>query len=271
MMGQGILSPDHDIYEDLMRVSTLRGQDGTGHFQGHLGKYINSTYFIEKQPWEVNEFFNWVHSSKGNKLILKSLQDNIFIGHTRAATKGSLSQANCHPFRAKRLIGVHNGTLNDLKYQKKDIVDSLLLYEDIAERGLKTVLEELEPSSAYALNFVDLDEKKVYFVRNEKRPLHFAMNKSRAVAYWASEEAMLEYILKRHKISHYDIEYFEPGKIYSLAIPSGIVSGRKTTFEVEEFTPRKFSKSITYTSWTKEDQAKYEEWWEKAYGTGWIS
>ena len=36
MMGQGILSPDHDIYEDLMRVSTLRGQDGTGHFQERM-------------------------------------------------------------------------------------------------------------------------------------------------------------------------------------------------------------------------------------------
>ena len=53
MMGSGIISEDHEIYEDLMRVSTLRGQDGTGHFQGHLGGYINSTYFIEKQPWEV--------------------------------------------------------------------------------------------------------------------------------------------------------------------------------------------------------------------------
>lgn len=267
MMGLGIISEDHDIFENAMRISYLRGTDGTGIFQGQLGKYVNNTYLIEKQPIEVNEFFNQHNEGKINKLLLKSLQDNIFIGHTRAATKGSLSQENCHPFKVGRIIGVHNGTLNDYKYQKKDTVDSLLLYEDIANRGLKAVLEDLDPSSAYALNFVNLDEKKIYFVRNAARPLHFTYNKKRSVGYWMSREDMLKFILDYHKIDYADIQYFEPGKIYSMDIPTGVMNGSEVEFDVEEFKPRTYSKSITIYS--EKEQKDYQTWWEKAYGVGW--
>lgn len=70
--------------------------------------------------------------------------------HTRAASVGSVCEANAHPFESivgqRRVIGVHNGHINnhdelDRKYHRDFDVDSMHIFQHIAE-GLP--VEEIE-------------------------------------------------------------------------------------------------------------------------------
>src|SRR5690349_15382790 len=93
MAGDGVQREDHEIFQQLMQVSTIRGQDGTGIIQAEMKKdKKKNTWLVEKKAMEVNNFFQWLASKDGNKHILDSLWDNIYIGHVRDATKGDLSQ-----------------------------------------------------------------------------------------------------------------------------------------------------------------------------------
>src|SRR5690606_21890089 len=61
-----------------------------------------------------------------------------FIGHCRAATKGSVSVANAHPFAFENVVGVHNGTL-------KSSFKNSTLYDTDSEAIYKG-LNDIEPS-----------------------------------------------------------------------------------------------------------------------------
>jgi hypothetical protein len=240
MAGGGILAVDLKVLEELTRVSTLRGTDATGIFQGRFSKSVKETYLIEKAPWEANHFFGYHNSSQGNKLLLNSSADNVFIGHVRDATRGALDETNCQPFQFGNVIGVHNGTLKDWKYQdntKDGLSDSYLLYEDIAVRGVKAVVEELDPDSAYTLVFFDMNKKKLCFVRSGHRPLYAAKHSNRAVFYWASEMEMLEWVLKRHHIDYEEPVTFKPHRIYWVD-PNSVKTGTSFTFMVDDYEPQ---------------------------------
>jgi len=264
MAGNGVQRSDHEIFQELMQVSTIRGQDGTGIIQANFKGDKKSTWMMEKKALEVNHFFMWAAGKEGNKLILNSLYDNVYIGHVRDATKGDLTAANCHPFKAKSIIGVHNGTLDDFEYQHKDKSDSKLLYDAIAEKGIKKVLEDIYPTGAYALNWIDTATEKVYFARNEKRPLHVVKNLERAVVYWASESGMLEWILNRNKVNYDQVLYFKPDQVYSLDPTKIKTEGKGIPWEIEEY------KSLTwedlpiskyYKSGKAAKQAMYYDLW----------
>jgi len=281
MAGNGIISADHTIFQQLMQISTIRGQDGTGIIQADFRGDDKSTFLIEKKPYEVNYFFWWVGTKDGNKFVLNSLNDNVYIGHVRDATRGDLTEANCHPFRSKSLIGVHNGTLDDFEFQDVKRSDSLLLYETIANKGAKKTLEELYPSSAYALNWIDTATEKIYFARNSKRPLHVTRSKDRAVVYWASEAGMLEYILDRNKVEYGKILYFKEHNIYTLDPNAISDKGETIPWNLEEYKPQtwedlpasKHSKSKRseyydmYNEWGRTWGYGADDWDDDKYGT----
>ena len=247
MAGNGLTTVDLKVFTDLMTISALRGTDGTGIFQGHFDKFKN-TWLIEKRAWPVNSFFRLHKSKAGNKLLLNSCLDNVFIGHTRWATAGELTDENCHPYHVDNIVGVHNGTMEDTKYWNIKETDSLLLYKDIQARGLKTVLEEVEHESAFALSYIDMQQRKLYFARNIERPLYVMHHLNRKAMYWASEGGFLELAAKRHKLDVSEPKVFCVNKIYSIDIDD-IGPDKDTGFKIEDFKRRPSTKTKITTTY----------------------
>lgn len=126
------------------------------------------------------------------------------IGHTRAATRGSIKTSNAHPFIFPRVIGVHNGTINtDLVYEKEYETDSEALYRDINERGLLPALKEINKGYPnYALVMFDRARNKLVAIRNARRPFHFTFNKASNTMFFSSEAGALRYVLGRHNVTY---------------------------------------------------------------------
>lgn len=242
IMGPGINSWDLDIIRDLLTVSTLRGTDSTGVLQGKSESWFGGSrvdYVIEKSASDAL-YFKWFHSraQDGNRRILNSAMDNFIACHVRHGTKGAISDENAHPFEFENIIGMHNGTLRDHKYDDKEKTDSELLLKDIDQRGIANVLREVDPWGAYALVVFDKNTGEFSFVRNDQRPLYYAVHDSRAVLYWASEAWMLREMMARNTEKMYkEVFYFKPHIIYSVH-PQDIKAKKPMPFEQEEYKPR---------------------------------
>lgn len=216
MMGLGVNAEDLEWIKQIAYVSGLRGTDGSGVLQANVSRK-NKTYTIAKMGSEIS-YFTWFHETQkgGNKRIFNNINDNIFMCHVRAATRGEINNQNSHPFDLKTIVGAHNGTLRDKRYDHKTKTDSELFFEDIQERGLEEVLTDLDPDSAYALTIYNKNNGTLTFAKNDKRPLHFTYNTKRRVVYWASERMMLEFILKRIGMDYGIIYKFTDRRIYTV-------------------------------------------------------
>lgn len=225
MMGTGILAKDFKIFRDLGTFSQSRGTDGAGVYQVRSIDNPNNPDNLEQmyksgEPFSamMNEIDDLKAKHEGG---VHNMLSNIFVdvvmGHNRAATVGDITQDNAHPFSLRGIIGAHNGTLRDGKYTHETKTDSEMMFEDIAERGLGTVLTELNPKSAFAISMFNRETKSMYFVRNDDRPLGMAFSQSRAVLYWSSELDMLKYALHRNGETYkaFNINPFKVIKVYA--------------------------------------------------------
>lgn len=199
------------IFRRLLYLSAFRGEDSTGVFavKNESGKMSTPFYKDIGNPMEWmslydNEFKTELHTSDTSALI----------GHTRHATKGSVSKANAHPFDFENVIGVHNGTLwtEPTLKGKKPETDSEALYAYMNEHGLEKTLSEIsDTADAYTLVFYDKKAKTLNAIRNDKRPLSFVPVSGGSTIYWASEAGMLRWILDRENIKYEDVYTIHPG------------------------------------------------------------
>jgi hypothetical protein len=127
------------------------------------------------------------------------------VGHHRAATLGGRNQGDAHPFRFGNTTLVHNGTLSNHHYfdHKDSTISSVdsakLAYNLSKEKDPLDVLTRV--NGAFALVWYNEDTKKLYFTRNDDRPLHFAWDKNNTNLYFASEKEHLQWLLVRNKLS----------------------------------------------------------------------
>lgn len=216
MAGPGLINFDLKILKDLGTVSMLRGTDGAGVYQ--IRSRSQKHYNLEEgfRTWgNWQDLVDEVERKKSNK-ILNSVGVDVVLCHVRAATRGVVSEANSHPFAFPNLVGAHNGTLKDKKYNEHPTkTDSELMFRDINERGMETVLTELDKDSAFAVSVFDRQHQVLRFARNELRTLAFAFLEARGVMYWASEKDMLKYVLGR---AGEEATYFNlrPNKLVSI-------------------------------------------------------
>lgn len=222
ILGPGIQWADLDILNDLVHVISLRGMDGTGVVQGKIPYWGNGkieNLIVEKSQYDSIYFKNYhKYHRDGNKDLLNGVNNNFFAVHARAPTIGAPTKENSHPFDVGNLIGMHNGTLKDKKYQVEGKTDSEMMFRDMEENGIEYVLEHLDPRSAYAVVILDKENKVIHFARNSQRSLYFCMHKSRSTMYWASELWMLRSIIGRHneQIRDDDVYYFSPNTLYTI-------------------------------------------------------
>lgn len=189
----GKLTAQHkDIMSAMLTVCSLRGMHSTGTF---IVKEKANNVTVNKTVGPPIELFNTVGYDR-----LSSYNASVFGGHCRAATHGAINRRNAHPFENDRIVGMHNGTLENWRGSLKDAsffdVDSECLMHNIAEFGVEEVIPKVR--GAYALVWFDKEEGTLNFLRNSKRPLWFCMTEDNEVMFWASEYWMLDMLRSDH-------------------------------------------------------------------------
>ena len=186
----GYAGYDKDLIESVRQLavfSQLRGWDSTGVAKIDHNKKL---YTIVKSPVCASDFIDNKHADS----VLRDVNSaGVLIGHTRAATRGAVNKANCHPFYEEGAYGsivlAHNGFAEG--YNSKDYnVDSQWVCAMIAEEG-PDFLKRLR--GEYALTWYDFTRDSLFMARNSKRPL-FVADVTAGTAtkkVWASEKWML--------------------------------------------------------------------------------
>lgn len=153
------------VFDDMLWADQIRGSDGGGVFWFDSR---GSKYDVVKNE-DISEVFN----EQRYKTALNWIEKMPFmVGHNRAATRGSKTTENNHPFDEGNVVLVHNGTMTHIPKEFDDgtKVDS----HAIAKMLHKASPQEFTKKSfgAYALVWFDKVTHKLNLLRNSQRPLH---------------------------------------------------------------------------------------------------
>lgn len=211
-----------ELWEHLLVVSNLRGSEGAG----AIGVSKNGKLWKAKT---TNNGVSLMRTKTYRGMMGLTGQDavNCLIGHTRQPTRGGVELDSVHPHDVDKVIGVHNGTMSQIdgRYLKLAESDSSELYKSISANGVKKAIEDA--TGAYALVWIDKDDKTIHFLRNRERPLWFAKvgfgcanGSDPNTLYWASERIFLEFALRRKGVpeNNYKLEELPPDehRVYAL-------------------------------------------------------
>lgn len=199
-----VLVPDErEVIQTLMILNYARGEDSTGMFDYvPNGDKINPGHTSRFRYWKTTDHpvdFARTRWKKADSERWSKSGAKVIAGHARAATRGKVSQNNAHPFVHSPIMGMHNGTIwGEFRNHNLFETDSEALIKNISEMGVKSAIEDLKSthSAAYALVWIDSKEHQLHFLRNEKRPLHFArQGNNGSTVFWSSEALQLELAL----------------------------------------------------------------------------
>lgn len=196
---------------ELGMVSSLRGIDSTG-----LAIIKKRKHKLESETLKALDNPVSVLSSTKAQNFLKDNHPLLVLGHARAATVGEIDEYNAHPIKEGKIIGCHNGTMWAFAPDKdKKGSDSRNLFRKISEDGLAEALGSTK-SGAYALSFINTENRTLNFIRNAERPLYFMFSRDKLTLYWASERRTLIHLQMRSELGTISPWYQE--EIWTLAV-----------------------------------------------------
>lgn len=246
----GFTQKEVELMKQMMVLTALRGDHSTGFFTVAAKKFKETP-----SVWKtLGDPYNFIFNSKERTPVVKQWLDNscAVVGHGRAATVGSITMENAHPFQEGDITLVHNGNVTNLsKFKDQNTeVDSHVLTKAISEVG---VVEALSQSfGAYAITFHDQETGKIYFARNDQRPLHCAMVDDTFIVM--SEKEALEYLLLRNKKKG-EVQYFKPEVVYSLDLEdlkltegTDLKAERAKKYQTVVHTPQNYGYNHNYPS-----------------------
>jgi hypothetical protein len=180
-----------------LAVDSIRGQDSTGVFMARHDKLTNETPATLRGTCDGYAF---IQDETYRKLMTRLDSYWAVVGHNRAATKGSVSLKNTHPFHRGPIMLVHNGTVWNADKVADAAgadaeVDSDKICAALAENHVEDVAKVINGS--FALVWHDTRDGKVRFLRNSERPIHLAATEDGSTVLFASEAEMLWFLAKR--------------------------------------------------------------------------
>lgn len=240
---------------ELMLVNSTRGRHSTGTVSADLLK--KNRYYVAKSIGGVETFLK-------AKASFVDQEDNFLMGHGRYATMGGITESNAHPFDMKNIVGIHNGSFVDGKYQPKGNgtdseaffkeVDSIFESEDTDEiaNNLIKVLEDISPYSAYAIALWDKGSH-VYLFRNKERPLSLGASKDNKTLTFASEARFLNFAFPDMSVSELPV-----GRITRIDVRN---IGAEDCIKTFDFTPQELKPISEMTD------AEYQDYVERKWGS----
>ena len=114
---------------------------------------------------------------------------------------------------------MHNGTLTSvvrLEDGHKFDTDSEAIFHTINEKGIDHTWANLQ--GAAALVWYDTKTHKLNFIRNEQRPLAFAISKDHQTIFWASEVWMVKELTKRRYVMIGDVFIPNPNMLFTIRV-----------------------------------------------------
>ncbi|KAF2138786.1 uncharacterized protein K452DRAFT_290433 [Aplosporella prunicola CBS 121167] len=123
LLSKLILDPTHSIltqsYDSRLRLDTRRPHNGDGF---GVGYYTSPD--LGPEPCIFTSTIPAWNCINLERLASKTTSNLIF-AHVRATTEGNLSDSNCHPFRHRGLMWMHNGGVGGWKHVKRRLAASL--------------------------------------------------------------------------------------------------------------------------------------------------
>ena len=188
-----------DVLTEAIYASALRGAQGTGLACVKMGAE-KELPLIYKRALISSDFLQMPMTDR----ILTNVDEySMIIGHTRAATVGSVADKNTHPFNFDHITLAHNGhvtnhhSLLPTGTSCPITVDSAAVALSMAVNGEQETLEKLQ--GAYALTWHNAKDGTLNIARNAGRPLKIAYMHGENTMWWASERLMLVWLLERGK------------------------------------------------------------------------
>jgi asparagine synthetase B (glutamine-hydrolysing) len=215
-----------EVMKELLFLNTLRGKDSTGLTTVSRDRGVRT----RKNALPGYEFIEL----KTVDAIMQ-LDDQLWIGHNRFKTHGSISKENAHPFEIidddgdVLLVGAHNGTLEN-KYAIEQRVGDKFETDSEAFFHLLTAAPNTREAikmlrGAWSFVWWDPTTDSVHFCRNDQRPMTYAFTKDRKVMIWASEPWMLVNACRRNGVelasNEKGLSCFSttPDNLYTMKIP----------------------------------------------------
>lgn len=249
--------------KELFMVTQLRGIDSTGLL--HADLLYKREYYMEK---EAGSFLALTENHPDS---LQSLRGNFVMGHCRYATKGSVTSDNAHPYVFDKIVGMHNGTLSDRKYDpdsldlpRKDrgkFTDSYLFFRELNKviksgGSVDDLIKDMRWTSAYAMVFWDL-MSKVSLFRNSDRTLFIGVEKSNGTVVLSSEERFIR-LISTSKID-FEITKVETDTLYEINLKE--IGSSKTPWTTSALTKQKQPETFYSGVWDDFDYGPYR--WDK--------
>ncbi|CAK7226210.1 glutamine amidotransferase subunit [Sporothrix curviconia] len=124
LLSKLILDPTHSIlkqsFDARLRLDTRRGQNNADGFG--IGFYTDPK--LGQTPCLFRSTVPAWNCSNLERIASKTASRLVF-AHVRAATDGTLSEDNCHPFSHGSLMFMHNGGLGGWKHIKRRLTERL--------------------------------------------------------------------------------------------------------------------------------------------------
>lgn len=238
---------DIDIFNQMLVADTFRGHHSTGVASLGLSKTYRPEMLKAVVPgWELQEYKSY------DRVV--NAQKHFILGHNRHATRGSINKANAHPFFVgDDLVGMQNGSL-DMTQTRKFITDlddfgtdSEAALHSMITRGEKETLENIV--GAWAFVWYNYKTNRLNFTRNDKRPLYFAVDHKDGLEgtydtiWWASEELMLKWILRRNNVQDFKIYDVGELQVVSFEMPETLTGAFKKP-KIWKYTEKKYSAPV---------------------------
>jgi hypothetical protein len=241
----GFFNKDSEIFQQLLYIDALRGWDATGVF----GVTKLGNIDIKKQAAAAGHFCMTKQFDDFKKKIISEYQ--MIVGHNRKATHGEKKHIDAHPFwdKEEKICLVHNGMISNHKdFCKDSTIDSAAIANALAKDSVEGVIENI--IGAFAFIWYNIEEKTLFFIRNEQRPLYII--ETNATYLLGSEVQMLQWICERNQETIKHASLVKENTLFSFSLE------KRELVEVTEIKAKKKETYITYLGYPRMTNVKTE-------------